>query len=389
MNILRIHSWDGATLGGVEIYLRRVSKSFADRGHSTVTAALVTDDLPPGFDSFRAYRVPRTPFGQAVIEVTERRRLRAWLEEVAAEAKPDVIHLHHFKTGFSVLGPWLARRPEPIVFTVHDTELVCPIATLTLPDGSECPGGVLPRCQFTGCEVGFGLPVNLAERYLFDRLLRDRIRPYLCVSHATRRVIERHGYRPTELLRPMIPVPAVPAPVASGPFTVGFLGRLDPQKGIDVLLRAFGAVRKEHPETQLRFGGTGPLPAPQGEGITADQWVTDVSSWLGGIHVLAVPSLGWENLGNSAIEALGHGVPVIVTDSGGLRETVGDFGTVVPRGDAGALAAAILRIRDQYGFARATAARGREWVREEFSPDHHIARLLEVYSKALRPGETL
>lgn len=381
MNILRIHSWEGPTLGGAEVYVRRVSQGLEERGHPNVTAALVTDPPSGDFGTIRTFVVPRTPFRQTLAEVTERSRVRSWLDEVAELAKPDVIHLHHFRTGFSVLGPWLSQRPEPIVFTVHDVELVCPIATLTLPDGSLCPGGVLPRCQFTGCDVGYGLPVNLAERYYFDRYLKNRVQSYLCVSHATRRVIERHGYRPTELLRPMIPSPREPAPAPEGPLTIGYLGRLDPQKGIEDLLRAFEIVRRTHSDVRLRFGGGGPLKVPKVEGVQVDGWVSDVSSWLAQVHVLAVPSLGWENLGNSAIEALGHGVPVVVSDAGGLPETVGEFGTVVPQRDPERLASSLLHIFADYDRARTTALAGREWVREEFSPERHLDSLLAIYDR--------
>ncbi|MGA8303161.1 MAG: glycosyltransferase family 4 protein [Thermoplasmata archaeon] len=382
VNILRLDGWDGPTAGGAQVYVRRVSQALDARGHHNVTAAIVTDPVPEAIGPVRAYRVPRSPARQAVNGFTAAAALTRWLDGVAADVQPDIIHLHRFHAGFSALGPWLGGRKEPIVFTAHDAELVCPVATLTLPDGTACPGGILPRCQFTGCEVGVGLPLNLAKRHYFDVHVKDRVRSFLCVSRATQHIFENLGYRPTELLRPMIPFPEEPASVPDGPFTIGFLGRVERQKGIEVLLRAFEIVRRSSPTARLRIAGAGPYAVPPTEHVEIDGWVSDRRRWFGGIHVLAVPSLPWENLGNSSIEALAHGVPVVVTDSGGLPETVGDFGTVVPPGDAPALAAALLDVGAHPDRARALALAGRNWTREEFSTKRHLDRLLEIYTAA-------
>ena len=388
MRILRIEGWDGDALGGSQVYIRRVARALEDRGHPNLTAALVTDDPDDFLGPTRVYRIPRSPPFQVASGFLVPARLGRWLDRIAEEFRPDIIHLHHFRLGFLALGPWIARRTEPVVFTVHDVERLCPIGTLTLPDGSECPGEILPRCQFTGCRVGRGVPFKLSERWYFDRYVRSRVRVFVCVSRATRRAFERAGYRPTELLRPMIPVPDTPAPAPEGPFTLGLFGRVDRQKGVEVLLQALALVRRDHPEVRLRIAGNGPFVVPRAPEIVADGWVSDTSAWLRLIHVLVAPSLGWENLGNSPIEALGHGVPVIVSDAGGLPETVDRFGTVVPQGDSEALARALIEVYRSYESARKTALAGRDWVRAEFSPDRHLAKLLGIYSKVLGSAPT-
>lgn len=382
MRILRIDGWDGPTLGGAEVYIGRVSRALEAQGHPNLTAAIVTDPPAAALGPARVFRVSSSSARQAMEGFTQSLPLQRWLEALAGEFRPDVIHLHHFRAGFPGLAAWLSHRTEPVVFTAHDVEVVCPIATLTLPDGSACPGGILPRCQFTGCDVGFGLPLNLLERYYFDRFVKPRIHCYICVSMATQHVFENLGYRPTALLRPMIPVPPQPVSAPEGPFTIGYLGRYDAQKGLDVLLRAFAVVRQSLPDARLRCGGSGPFVLPRSEGLTDDGWVANASDWFARIHVLVVPSLGWENLGNSPIEALGHGLPVVVSNSGGLPETVGRYGTVVPQGDASVLAKTLLALWSDYPRARQAAVEGREWVRQEFSPDAHLARLMQIYSRA-------
>lgn len=384
VNILRLDGWDGPNFGGAQTYIRRVSLALDAQGHRNVTAAIVTDPVPEKLGPVRAFRVPRSPARQALVEFADTGPLTQWLNEVAAEANPDIIHLHRFHAGFPALGAWLGGRKEPIVFTAHDVELVCPVATLTLPDGTPCPGGILPRCQFTGCEVGVGLPLNLAKRYSFDTHVKSRIRSFICPSHATRRIFENLGYRPTDLLRPLIPVAAEALPPPSGPFTVGFIGRFEQQKGVDVLRKAFAVFRETHPDARLRFAGSGPVAIPVGDGVSVDGWVADSHDWFREIHVLAVPSLPWENLGNAALEGLANGVPTIVTDSGGLPETVGRFGTVIPPGDVKALADALAKVARHYAEAKALALAGRTWVQEEFSTARHLERLLAIYASAMK-----
>ena len=383
MNILRIDGWDGPAGGGAQVYIRRVSQALDARGHHNVTAAIVTDPVPEKLGPVRAYTVPRSPARQAVSGFADGGPLTRWLDRVAADVKPDLIHLHRFHAGFSALGPWLGGRSEPIVFTAHDAELVCPVATLTLPDGTPCPGGILPRCQFTGCDVGIGLPLNLAKRHFFDTHVQAHVRSFICVSHATRGIFENLGYHPTALLRPMIPAPAEPTAIPLEPFTIGFLGRFERQKGVEVLLKAFTLLRTAYPDVRLRFGGSGPIPIPAADGITLDGWVPDSHRWFERIHILAVPSLPWENLGNSAIEALAHGIPVVVTDSGGLPETVGKFGTVIPPGDPVALADALGQLIRRYPESKQVALEGRAWVQQEYSTEHHLDRLLAIYATAL------
>ena len=168
----------------------------------------------------------------------------------------------------------------------------------------------------------------------------------------------------------------------ASPFTIGFLGRFTEQKGLRVLLDAFRKVRKTRPDVRLRLAGSGPFPIPKMPGVSVDGWVPYSHDWFSNIHVLVAPSLPWENLGMSPIEALAHGVPAIVSDSGGLPETVGSFGAVTRAGDVDGLARAINDVAGSYPEARNHALAGREWVREEFSAERHIERLMGVYKAA-------
>ncbi len=387
MRILRLTGWEGPTAGGAEEYQKRVSGALNRAGHVDQRAAIVTRPPPKelGIDRFFAVSSSQAKVAlKAKAGMIGDRALTVWLDQLAREFRPNLIHLHAFRWSFLGLAEWIAGREEPVVFTAHDTEQVCPISTLTLPDGTACPGGILPRCGETGCKVGHGLSLNLKKRELFDRCIKPKLSAIICTSTAVKTVFDNLGYGPAEVIHPIVEVPKKPASPPDGPFTVGFLGRFEPQKGVRVLLDAFHIVKSTFPEARLKFAGSGSVPIPEGNGVTLDGWVSDRYDWFSGIHVLASPSLPFENLGMAAIEALGHGVPAIVGDSGGQPESVGPYGYVVRSGDPEALAKKIIEVAGDYSFARSRALEGREWVREEFSEEKHLRELTGVYESALR-----
>jgi len=140
---------------------------------------------------------------------------------------------------------------------------------------------------------------------------------------------------------------------SAAPITVGFVGRLVPEKGLLLLLDALA----REPRLHLRVVGTGPLAAElpvraASVGVadrvelvgTVDP--ADIPEILRTFDVLAVPSLptaSWtEQFGRVAVEAMACGVPVVSSDAGALPDVVGDAGLVVPVGDAAALAAALV-----------------------------------------------
>lgn len=139
----------------------------------------------------------------------------------------------------------------------------------------------------------------------------------------------------------------------AGSLTVGLIGRLVPEKGMNVLLDALA----RQPRLRARIAGSGPLAdtlaARAAERGIADrvEYVgalapKDVAGFYRSLDVLAVPSLPtarWtEQFGRVAVEAMASGVPVVSSDAGALPDVVGGAGIVVGHGDAAALADALL-----------------------------------------------
>jgi glycosyltransferase involved in cell wall biosynthesis len=125
------------------------------------------------------------------------------------------------------------------------------------------------------------------------------------------------------------------------------VGRLCRQKGQDVLLRAWPAVRAAAPGARLVLVGDGPdrprLTAAAPEGVLLAGAVPDTRPWLLAADLVVLPSR-WEGMALAPLEAMACGVPVVLTDVSGARESLPpghDRHGLVPPDDPDALTAAL------------------------------------------------
>jgi glycosyltransferase involved in cell wall biosynthesis len=172
-----------------------------------------------------------------------------------------------------------------------------------------------------------------------------------------------------------------------------FVGNDWLRKGGDVLLEAFRIVRAQQPEARLQIVGTDePVEEP---GVEVVGFVDDrrrIADLYTRASVYAMPSR-FEPYGLSVTEAMAHELPCVVTRVGGLAEIVldGETGLVVPPEDAGALAAALLRLLEDSDFATRLGRNGRSRVEHHQNWDAVVERMqpgLELAAARL-PGAQL
>jgi len=157
--------------------------------------------------------------------------------------------------------------------------------------------------------------------------------------------------------------------------TVGYVGRISPEKGVDVALRALARLGGEGPEVELEVAGSGEAEyLRELEALAAALGITDRVRFLGPldtgalrdfyarIHALVVPSVWEEPAGLVLVEGALAGVPLVASRVGGIPEIVRDPGEalLVPPGDPGALAAALGRTLGDPAESSARAGRARE-----------------------------
>jgi glycosyltransferase involved in cell wall biosynthesis len=184
---------------------------------------------------------------------------------------------------------------------------------------------------------------------------------------------------------------APPDPYAGAEPRLLCVGRLIPIKGHDVLLRALAEARAQVPGLSLDLAGAGPLE-PELRSRALRLGLDGAVRFLGHVSpppfedaaVVVVPSLG-EGFGMVALEAMERGRAVVASAVGGLPEIVadGDTGLVVPVGDAGSLARALVALASDPARARSLGEAGRRRALAEFRQERCTELHERLYRAAL------
>jgi len=185
------------------------------------------------------------------------------------------------------------------------------------------------------------------------------------------------------------------AGVSPGRFTVGFVGRLVPQKGPHLLLEALAGLDGEW---EARFLGAGPmrprLEAMAGRlGLSSRVTFDDrlpsaqVPAYLRQLDAVVLPSVStpsWkEQFGRALVEAMACGVPVIGSTCGELPNVIGEAGLVFPEGDVAGLRAAIARLRDDPELRARLSRAGRERVLAHYTQARVATATVAVYRNVM------
>lgn len=334
------HFWPH--IGGVEVMGAHFVGELARRGHEvTVLTGRDVEGLSPTGE-VEGVAVVRVPF-RAPLEQRDPAALAALLELVVAtrrRVEPEVVHLYHL--GPDALVHELTRRfaAAPDVATLHGpfpANLLAPTAPV---------GRTLRRAAaVAGCSAA-------ALQAFLDH-----------VPEAAPRSRTIPNALPADL-RPVVPPPTSP--------TLLMLGRMVPQKGFDLGLRAFALVRRTRPDARLILGGDG-VELPALRALADELGLVDAVSFIGWVRRHDVPALiesatvivmpsRFEGFPLVTIEAGRCARPTVGFAVGGLPEAIadGETGLLVPSGDVVSLAAAI---NDLLGDPVRAAALGAQALR--------------------------
>jgi glycosyltransferase involved in cell wall biosynthesis len=374
----------------------------ADRGHAVFPFGTRPSDASPGpapgsgdADLFPA-PLPSNGWNPSRLAAVYRPSAGAALSRLIERRHPDLVHLHniHYHLGGSVIAAARARR-LPVVWTLHDVNLFCPNVS-GCREGRpcmECHVARFHRCLTFNCRGGIvASAAAAAEAYLFRALgLWRQVTRFVAPSRFTRLLLELHGVESARiaLVEPGLDLERFAAEPGGGQGFL-FLGRLAPEKGIDVLLRALRQV----PGARLRIAGEGPLReslerqagelAPGRVRFLGRLGREEVARELQGADALVLPSVCLEVAPFAILEAAAAAVPVVASAVGGVPEWVEDgrTGLLVPPAEVEPLAAALAQMAAGAARRRELGEAARRMARQRFDPARHCDKLMRVYADA-------
>jgi glycosyltransferase involved in cell wall biosynthesis len=237
-------------------------------------------------------------------------------------------------------------------------------------------------------------PFSLMEKRAFKQVSAA----YMC-SETVREVLQTKGFRKPMHIAPFGVDLDLFNPVERAEnetFTVGYIGRLLPAKGLLVLVDALAQIKNE--KWQLLIVGDGPERAATERRI-AEHGLQDKCKFVGAVpynetpayfqklDVLIVPTITTdtirEQFGRVIVEAMACNVPVIGSTCGAIPEVIGDAGMVVPENDATALAKALRLFINDADLQKRLARAGRKRVEKHFTWERVAEQIYAVYQEVL------
>jgi glycosyltransferase involved in cell wall biosynthesis len=385
MRILHVHNRH-AGIGGMEVMYDAITRLLRARGHTVVELQRDNAEISGLAAKLRA-------FGSAIYSPGVYREVRELIER----QRIDVAHVHNIYPQFSVsLLDACADSSVPVILHVHDYKLTCPTAQ-HLRHGVICDkcthrGGEI-HCAIHNCRGSRSMSVAYAIRNAVARAsgkIHDNVALFACCSQFVRDLIVAGGY-PAEksvVLNNFFDLPPVtpkPPDAPDGAY-IASVGRISPEKGIDVLVAA-GAMTG----LPIRIAGEGAIVESLRDNSTKNvQFVGQLSraamnEFLDNARIVVVPSIWWEAFGLVAAEAMSRGIPVIASKTGGLAHVVDDgvTGMHIPMNDAPALAMAMKKLWDDAPLRKKMGAAGREKALRLYTADAYYAGIRLMWSRVV------
>jgi phosphatidylinositol alpha-mannosyltransferase len=225
-------------------------------------------------------------------------------------------------------------------------------------------------------------------RLIWGNLLAARLDHRLAVSEPAAASVRRWLPGDYEIIPNGVLIPPEADPGGREQRIV-FVGRQEPRKGMQVLLRAWPEIHRRT-GARLRLIGADPLAVrllvarervpDTGIDILGFRTQEQLTEELLAAKALAAPSLGGESFGMVLTRAFACATPVVASDIGGYRDVMTpDVGVLVPPGDSAALADALVELLEDEARRSALGLEARALARARYSWDDIAGRLACVY----------
>jgi glycosyltransferase involved in cell wall biosynthesis len=377
MRVLMVHNQ--YQIPGGEDSIVRAELSLLRQSKADATLFSVTNDSIQG------------PLRRAVaaLQVVYNPSARRALSRRLAALAPDVVHVHNF---FPLLSPSIfdACRDAgiPSVLTLHNFRILCPTAFLGADDADrerslrQSCWWTVPRKVYRNSAVGTLAVAAMVEFHKRTGTWTRKVDRFVALTDWAKQTFVQGGLPSDRIVVKPNWVGAPPASDHAGRSGALFVGRLDQQKGVHVLLQAWRGL--DYP---LKIIGDGPLADVVR--AAANPYVTylgrqareAVQREMQAARFLVLPSMGYEMFPLTILEAYANGLPVICSDLPSLADLVepGVTGFRFSPGDAEALAGAVRSALGNLPQLEQVGRCARARYKERYTPETNARQLLEIY----------
>ncbi len=379
-------------LGGTETYAATLARELARQGHAVSVFARRENAQQPEYevettttDQVELSRINHTLRGStSFADSYQNDTVAARFGQMLDRFQPDIVHFQHLVYLSTTCVREAVQRQIPVVMTLHDYWLICQRGRFLKPDLSVCSGQTDAGCaqcfhhlldpkmsvlygwlkpllgqqswlrerarRWYGKRAG-SQSVSLAARQQIQarmahiRTLCESVSLFLAPSRFLREQFVAFGIPPEKILfhecglqtDAIQPAPKALAPQKTRgkrPIVFGYIGVVDPVKGVQLLVEAFQTL----PQAELRLYGGEAAYAPYPDEkrfrsrLASSARIRCMGRYeqhelgriLAEVDVVVVPSIWYENAPLVIREAFLAHTPVITADFGGMREWVTD-----------------------------------------------------------------
>jgi glycosyltransferase involved in cell wall biosynthesis len=381
-------------IGGAELMVSMLAEMQAAEGHEVAVACISRNEEPPA--SHNAVKVYRTGYGTPyfILDREQHSKFDRLRYKIAAKInpyavkkmaaaildfKPDIVNTHSLSELPPQLWPMVKRLGVPLVHTLHDFKSICSKGSM-FQAGKACDTQHF-KCRLlsyphhvcqSAVDAVTGVGTEILKRHLDAGLFQH-------IPQELRRVI----WNPIDFA----PRTRKRMRAADADIVFGFLGRIEPSKGVDVLLEACRKLPTKGWRLLVAGRAIDGLERYRGlaDGLPVDFiGFAERDDFFDQIDCLVVPSVWPEAFGRTVAEAYAREVPVIGSKIGGIAEQIGEEQQewLFPAGDPAALALTMTdMLKDPARLLRKTAAMNTMAAR--VAPDYIAARYFDLYTELL------
>lgn len=370
MRILMLTQFFHPIIGGIERHVLSLAQQLVERGHEVAVATMWQNELREFeiLDAIRVYRLksvmhwlPERVFaveGRVYPAPLPDPILMVGLKRIIHEERPDIIHAHNTFV-YSYL-PLKSFYRIPVVETLHDYHLRCPITTM-VHERQACTGPDVRKC-LRCCAGHFG-PVKGAATLLgsrFSEMLERRgVDLFVPVSQS---VADRSGLGDSDIPYKVVPnfvrdniaevvedMSQYMAQIPDGDFMI-FVGAFGQHKGLDILLSAYTSLETSLPLVLIGYEVAESKQIlkylPPNVHVFLNWPNQAVIAAVKRSLFMVIPSICPDSCPTVVIEALSCGCPIVASNIGGIPDLVihESTGLLCPPGDSDALQRAMERM---------------------------------------------